>query len=66
MIIVRALYGLKTSGAAWKAAFAEKLAEMGYKSTKVGLDVWIQQAVKQNGFHYYEILLVYVDDILCV
>jgi len=49
MIIVHALYGLKTSGAAWRAAFAEKLAEMGYKSTKADPDVWIQQAVKPNG-----------------
>jgi len=60
------LYGLKTSGAAWRATFAEKLTEMGYKSTKADPDVWIRQAVKPNGFHYYEILLVYVDDILCV
>jgi len=30
MIIVRALYGLKTSGAAWRATFAQKLMEMGY------------------------------------
>jgi len=41
MIIVQVLYGLKTSSAAWRAAFAEKLAEMGYKSTKVDPDVWI-------------------------
>jgi len=47
-------------------AFAEKLTEMGYKSTKADPDMWIWQAVKPNGFHYYEILLVYVDDILCV
>ena len=65
MIIVRALYGLNTSGAAWRVAFAEKLTEMDYKSTKADPDVWIRQAVKPNGFHYYEILLVYVDDILC-
>jgi len=66
MIIVRALYGLKTCGAAWRATFAQKLIEMGYKSTKADPDVWIQQGVKPNGFCYYEILLVYVDDILCV
>ncbi len=66
MIIVRALYRLKTSGATWRVAFAEKLTEMGYKSTKADPDMWIWQAVKPNGFHYYEILLVYVDDILCV
>jgi len=41
MIIVRALYGLKSSGAAWRATFAEKLAEIGYKSTKADPDVWI-------------------------
>jgi len=39
---------------------------MGYKSTKADPDVWILQANKPNGFCYYEILLVYVDDILCV
>jgi len=66
MIIVRALYGLKTSGAAWRAAFAQKLVEMGYKSSKADPDVWIRQGVKPDGFRYYEILLVYVDDILCV
>jgi len=66
MIIVRALYGLKTSNAAWRAAFAEKLTEMGYKSTKADPDVWIRESVKPNGFRYFEILLVYVDNILCV
>jgi len=66
MIIVRALYGLKTSRVAWRATFAEKLTEMGYKSTKANLDVWIRQSVKPNGLWYYEILLVYVDNILCV
>ncbi len=66
MIIVRALYGLKTSSAAWRAAFAEKLTEMGYKSTKANPDIWIQESVKPNSFRYYEILLVYVDDTLCI
>jgi len=50
MIIVRALYGLKTSGAVWRAAFAEKLTEMGYKSTKADPDVWIHQSIKPNSF----------------
>jgi len=66
MIIVRALYGLKSSGAAWHATFAQKLIEMGYRSTKADPDVWIHSAVKPNGEKYYEMLLVYVDDILCV
>jgi len=54
MNIVRALYGLKTSGAAWRATFAEKFMEMGYKSSKVDPDVWIRQGVKPDGFQYYE------------
>jgi len=66
MIIVRALYGLKTSGVAWRVTFAEKLTERGYKSTKANPDVWIQKSVKPNGFQYHEILLVYVNGILCV
>ncbi len=57
MIIVQALYGLKTSGVAWRVAFAEKLTEMGYKSTKADPDVWIQQAVKPNGLRYYRFCL---------
>jgi hypothetical protein len=64
MIIVRALYGLKSSGAAWRAMFAETLADLGFKSTKADPDVWIREAVKPDGFEYYEMVLVYVDDIL--
>jgi len=41
MIIVRALYELKTSGATWRAAFSHKLVEIGYKSSKADPHVWI-------------------------
>jgi len=66
MIIVRALYGLKTSGAAWRNTFAQKLLEMGYTSTKANPDVWIRPAIRPDGHRYYEMLLIYVDDILSV
>jgi len=66
MIIVRALYGLKTSGAAWRATFAQTLVEMGYVSSKVDPDVWLRKAMRTDGHHYYEMLLIYVDDILCI
>ncbi len=66
MIIVHALYGLKTSGAAWQATFAQKLVEMGYALTKADPDVWIRKAVKNDGHAYYEMLLIYVDNILCI
>jgi len=41
VIIVQALYGLKTSGAAWHATFAQCLIEMGYVSSKADPDVWL-------------------------
>ena len=64
MLIEKALYGLKSSGAAWRAMFAATLQYMGYKSTKADPDVWIKPAAKPDGTKYYEMILVYVDDVL--
>jgi hypothetical protein len=66
MIIVRALYGLKSSGAAWRARFAETLRELGYRPSESDPDVWLKRAVKPDGFLYYKYMLVYVDDVLHV
>lgn len=66
MIIVRALYGLKTSGAAFRSLLADRLYDIGYKPTKGDPDVWIRPAVKADGFEYYEMVLVYVDDIFAI
>jgi len=64
VLIVRALYGLKSSGAAWRAHLANTLQQLGYKSCLADPDVWYRPAVKENGFKYYEYVLVYVDDLL--
>ena len=40
MVIVRALYGLKSSGASWRAMFAERLTEMGFIPTQADPDVY--------------------------
>jgi hypothetical protein len=66
MIVRKALYGLRTSGAAFRAHLAETLYDLGYAPTRADPDVWIRPAVKPDGFKYYEMVLVYVDDILCV
>ena len=29
-------------------------------------DIWIRKARRENGDNYYEMVLVYVDDLLCV
>ena len=50
MIVVRALYGLKSSGAAFRALLAETLYDLDYLPTKADPDVWIRLAVKANGF----------------
>jgi len=64
VLIVRALYGLKSSGAAWRAHLANTLHQLGYNSCLAYPDVWFRPAKKQDGFKYYEYVLVYVDDLL--
>jgi hypothetical protein len=66
LIVVRALYGLKSAGASWRATLAQELRDLGFVSTTADPDVWIQAAVRDDGFEYYEMLLIYVDDILAV
>jgi hypothetical protein len=63
-IITQALYGLKSSGAAWRNTLAGTLSDLGFSSTLADPDVWIRPAVKMNGHHYYEYIFVYVDDLL--
>ena len=65
-VIVRALYGLKSSGAAYRNHFAETLLEMGFESCYADADVWRRPALKKDGSKYYEYILTYVDDCLLV
>ena len=64
MKIVQALYGLKTSGASWRAMFASTLSDLGYFSSKADPDLWMKPKTKPNGDQYYSMVLVYVDDVL--
>ena len=66
MKVVRALYGIKMSGASWRATLVATLTEMGFSLSKADADVWMRPATKPNGFEYYEYLLVYVDDVLAI
>ena len=60
MIIIKILYGLKSSGAAWV------IKALDFISSKADPDLSYCKQVKANGEKYYEYLLVYVDDILCL
>ena len=64
MIIARALYGLKSSGAAWRAKLAETMSKIGYFPSQADPDVWLKAANKEDGTSYYKYMLVYVDGIL--
>ena len=66
MIIVRALYGLKSSGAAFRSMLANTLWSFDYRPTLADPDVWIKPAIKSNGFKYYEMVLTYVDDVISI
>ena len=59
LIIVKALYGLRTSGARFHAKFADTLRELGFTPTYADPDVWIRDAGD-----CYEYVVMYVDDLL--
>ena len=68
VIIVRALYGLKSSGAEWKKTFASYIRHtLGY-SPCIGADdnVYLRPEKDEMGEEYYSYLVVYVDDVLSI
>ncbi len=65
-IIVRALYGLKSSGARFRDHLSAIIREQGFVNSKADADVWMRKAVKPNGFEYWEYILCYVDDVLII
>jgi hypothetical protein len=66
LLVVRALYGLKSASASFRACMAKKLDEMGFKSSVADPDVWLRPAWKIDDETYYECVLMYVDDILAI
>ena len=67
VLIVRALYGLKSSALAWRNHLADVLSnKLGFKSSLADPDVWYKPAIDKNGHKYYTYILVYVDDILVI
>jgi len=55
MLVRRALYGLKSSSASFRAFLGECLYGMGFKPSQADPDVWMRTAVKPNGFKYYSV-----------
>jgi len=66
-LIIRALYGLKSSGAAWRSHLADVIRdELNFTPCKADNDVWMRKATKPTGEKYYEYLLIHTDDCLVV
>ena len=64
MLVVRVLYGLKSSGAAWRQMLAHTLRDLGYVTSKSDTDVWLKSKTKPDCNEYYAYVLVYFKDVL--
>ena len=58
LVICKALYGLRSSGAHWHEHFANCLRAEGFQSCRAEPDIWL----RSNG-RVYEYIAVYVDDL---
>ena len=65
VVVIRDLYGLNSSGASWRKMFAETLIHMEFVPTVADPNVYHIQAMTPNGEDYYELMVVYVDDVIC-
>ena len=64
MLLVRALYGLKSSGAAWRQMLSQTLRDLCYVSSKSDPGVWLKAETKPDCNEYYAYVLMYVNGIL--
>jgi hypothetical protein len=65
-ILVSALYGLKSSSAAFRAHLAGCMQGMGYISCPADPDLWLKEQTDWKVRRYYSYILCYVDDLLVV
>ena len=61
-----AICRLKSSGATFRDKLAQVLYDMNYRPSREDPNVWIKFSVKVNGFKYYEYILFYFDNVLCI
>ncbi|CAJ1953226.1 unnamed protein product [Cylindrotheca closterium] len=67
-ILVKAVYGLKSSGFAWRSLCADVLKEqLEFQPCRGDMDVWRRPCQrKDGGSKYYEYILVYTDDVIAI
>ena len=64
MIIDRALYGLRGSGARFHEHLSHKLLKLGWKPSLADSDLWMKTVTDEAGTSHYEYLARYVDDVI--
>ncbi|CAJ1933829.1 unnamed protein product [Cylindrotheca closterium] len=66
-ILVKAVYGLKSSGFAWRSLCADVLKEqLEFQPCRGDMDVWRRPCQRKDGLKYYEYILVYTDDVIAI
>jgi hypothetical protein len=66
-LIVRAMYDLKSDGAAFRNHLAECMTHLGWHPCRADRDLWMNAETRPDGgVSYWAYMLIYVDYILCV
>ena len=65
-LIHRALYGGKTAGRDFRNHLRACMHHLDFLSCPADPDVWMRPAMKDDGSEYWEYVLLYTDDALCV
>ena len=65
-LIRRALYGGKVSGADFWRHLRTCMSHLGFISCQADPDIWMREAQKDDGSEFWEYVLLYVDDALCI
>ena len=67
VIIVRAIYGLKSAGASFRNHLANFMQFMGYNPSLDDPDLWIRpMKISSDDFEHYDYVLLYVDNVLSI
>jgi hypothetical protein len=64
---VRALYGIKSAGSAFRKHLASSMYHLGWKPCLADQDLWMKEETRpDDGVKYWAYILINVDGILCV
>ena len=67
MLIFRALYGLKSAGAAFCVHLGHCMQGLGYEPCIADPDLWMNtEVIPDDKYEYYSYILCYVDDIMVI